>query len=341
MSSVHRPSTIQDEAQIIGLLSRAFSLGSNAHLIEPDLLRWKYWARCEDWPEPRSWVAERGERIVAHLSLWPVTVRNGETSERGVTMIDWASDPGTPGAGVPLLQRLRKSYEFVYCIGGTAMTQSIVPRLGFSIVGEALTWARPLRPWRRSLRYPVRNLGFPVRVARNAWWSLAPPRTAGPGWSAIVTGTRGVGNSDDSPVPLFERGDGFFRYLEQCPVARCLTFHIVDEGRKVGWFALLVGRVQARVAGIWLEDPSAGNWRAAFLLAQRAALQRTDAYEIVARCGTEASSAGAEQAGMRVRKRVPVFLTRRGGGTDLLPLQYQLCDDDAVFLTIQSARFVT
>jgi hypothetical protein len=340
MSSVNRPSTIEDEAQISELVARAFSAKGKAPVIPPGLLRWKYWAPCEDMPEPRSWVAERDGRIVAHLAIWQVAVKNGGIIERGVTGVDWAGDPETPGPGVTLMQMLSRRHDFAYTIGGTAMTQAILPRLGYRAVGEALTWARPLRPWKRMLRYEIRNLRLPLRVARNAIWSHTPFRSVPRGWSAVASGNQAPGDRSDR-VPVIERGESFFRFLGQCPIAQCLTFHILHEGRKAGWFALFVGRVQARVAGLWLENPSSENWRIAFCLAQSAALEHTDACEFVARCSSEASWAGAERAGMRVRKRVPVFLRRKDKGSQLPPLEYHFCDDDGVFLNIQSARFLT
>jgi len=80
-------------------------------------------------------------RIVAHAGVWPVTVRNGASRERGVHMIDWGRTGGA-GAGVSLLQRLTKEYDFVYSIGGSETTQSVLPRFGFRTVAEAPIWAR-------------------------------------------------------------------------------------------------------------------------------------------------------------------------------------------------------
>jgi hypothetical protein len=331
-----RPSTPQDEEQIIEMIARAFSVAPTVRFLEPRLLRWKYWTECGAWPEPRSWVVERGGRVVAHGAVWPV--RTGPANdERGSTMLDWAADTKSSGAGVALMKMLRGVYPFAYCIGGTAMTQSILPRVGFQTIGEAQTWVRPLRPWRRLVRHQPRNWRAPIKAARNAWWSLAPPKFTG--GRAAVAGR--AGDPADVPVPLMERDQAFMHFLTECPVARFLVFHILDEGRRVGWFALAAGKVQARVAGIWLEHSSAENWRSAFHLAQRAALRYTDAYEIAARCGSPESSAGAEQAGMRVRKRVPVFFYRRDGGSALPPLHYQLCDDDAIFLNIDAVRFLS
>jgi len=338
MNSVFRPTTIRDEARIVEFLTRVFSLGRDAPFVDPPLLRWKYWEPRADCPDPRAFAMERDGRIVAHAGLWPVTVRDGAKSRRGRHMIDWASDPGAPGAGVSLLQRLTKSYDFVYSIGGSEMTQAILPKFGFRVVAEALTWARPIRPWRQMPRHQNRDWRLPARLARNILWSLTPPRVAERGWAAVESG---AGGAEGLAALARERDESFFAYLQRCPMARSLTFRLEHEGRKAGFLALSIVREQARVAGVWLENPSPENWRAAFHLAQDAALKRTGACEIVARGATAAGAAGAEQAGMRLRERTPVFLFRKDSGAEPLPLQFQMSDNDSAFLGERSAGFLT
>jgi hypothetical protein len=308
-------------------MTRVFSANHDAPFVAPFLLKWKYWDHRADCTDLRSLVIEKDGRIVAHVGLWPVAVRTGGKSERGVHMIDWAADPQAPGAGVALLQHLTKSYDFVYSIGGSEMTQSILPKFGFRAVREALTWARPIRPWRLMLRHQNKDLRLPLRLARDILWSRWPLQLQH-GWAAVgpdASGTAGLA------ALASERDDSFFRYLQQCPVARFLTFHLVNKGEKVGFLALCVMRERTRVAGVWLQDPSPDNWCTAFHLAQRVALEHTNTSELVARCATEASAIAAGSAGMRLRERTPVFLFRKGGGAEPLTLQFQLCDNDAVF----------
>jgi hypothetical protein len=335
MGSLIRPTTIQDETQIIDFLARIFPLADHATLVDPSLLRWKYWEPRLDCPDPRSFVLERDGRIVAHVGLWPVTVRIGGNRERGVNMIDWSSDPLAPGAGLSLLQRMTRSYDFVYSIGGSEMTQTILPKFGFRTVAQTLSWARPIRPWRQMLHHQSRDLRLPLRLARNIWWSRTPARAIARGWAAVEAG---AGAGPDFPA---ERDDAFFRYLQQCPAARCLTFHILSQSRKVGFFALSILREQTRITGVWLEDPSPENWRTAFHLAQEAALRHTDTSEIIATGATEASARAAGEAGMRLRGSLPVFLFRKSGGTDAVPLQFQLSDHDAFFRGGRLADFWT
>jgi hypothetical protein len=333
MASVFRPTTIEDEGALIDFLSRAFSVGPETPFLNPALLRWKFWEPREDWAGPRGFVIEREGRIAAHVGLWPVSVQVGDTCERGAHMMDWASDPKAPGAGASLVQRLTKTHDFIYAMGGSSATRSLLPRLGFRPVEDALTWARALRPWPHARLHQNRNWTLPLRLLRNIWWAQNPRRSPPSGWTVAATSPGGSGFTGERPA-------GFFRYLDRCPALRLLTFDILCDGRAEGSFALAAAQRQARIVGIWLKNPSADHFRIAQNLAQGAAINHTDCCEIVAR-GLEKMSRGAADAGMRVRDRSPVFLYRKSGDFDSLPLGFQIGDNDRVFFCEERLNFLS
>ncbi len=336
MTTVFRPTTSEDEPAVINLLKRAFPDDPETAAFTPRLIRWKYWQPREDWPEPRSYVLERYGRIAAHAGLWPVTIPGSGECDRGIHMIDWASDPQSPGAGVSILQRLTRSFPFIYSIGGSAMTLEILPKVGFQRVAEAMTWARPIRPWRHSVQHQYKDLRSIARLGRNLWWSKSPSRAGQSGWEAVQAAPHEVlaGSLVD-----WERDEHFFRYLEQCPDLRCLTFRMLKEGRQEGYFALSVVQKQARIVGVWLNYPSVSNWRIAFELAQDAALRDTDACEITARGSKTMSGVAAEAAGMRVRNSDAVLFYRKGANKTIPPLEFQIADNDTAFLNDGAVRF--
>jgi hypothetical protein len=234
-----------------------------------------------------------------------------------------------------MIKYLTRNYDFVYGIGGEESTRAILPKLGFRPIAEALTWARPIRPWRQMLKHQSKDWHLPARFARNFWWSRIPPRRVPREWAAAAATNEGFA------ILAHERDESFFPYLQQCPLASCLTFNIVNGSRVAGFFALSVVGEQARLVGVWLESPSPENWRVAFHLAHGAALKHTNTSELVAMCSTEASAIGARQAGMPLRVRTPVVLFRKDGTELSPPLQFQLCDSDALFITGQHDTFVT
>jgi len=327
MASVFRPSTPADESELIEFLARVFSLDRSDPFLNPQMMRWKYWAPRTDITEPRSYVIERDGRIAAHAGLWPVAVRG----EKGVHMIDWASAPNIPGVGVSLLQRLLRTFDFVYSIGGSEMTMEVLPKVGFRKVAEAHTWVRPIRPFRQMLAHQTKDMRLPVRFARNLMWSRTPSRASSSGWTAVPAAAEAAN----------ERDSGFFDYLNACPATRCLSFRMTKDGIKQGSFALTNVHKQARIVGVWLHQPTAANLRIAFELAQHAALQHTDACEIIARGTTQPFIEAAAAAGMRTRETFPVLFYKKGGPPDPLPLEFQVADNDCMFLEGRGPSFLT
>ena len=335
MASLLRPSLSDDAPQIVELLSRVFSVSPSSPFLTPAHLRWKYWDPRADWSGARSMVMEKDGRITAHVGLWPVTLRTPDGVRRGVQMIDWASDPRAPGAGVSLLQRLTKEFDFVYSIGGSDITQAILPKFGFETVTTAPMFARPIRPWRKMRHQRPRDARLPLRAARDIMWSMMPARPSLSGWEAVET------RAEALVVPGGERDGAFVEYLERCPLARIVGFQILRQGTRQGCFVLSeIGR-QARLVGAWLETPDVESWCMVFCLAQDAALRRTGASEFVARGSGDACAAGAGQAGLRIRGRKPVFLFQKRGRANSLSLQFQLGDDDGAFLEAGDGEFLT
>ena len=98
MATVCRPTTVADEARLIEFLTRVFATERNADFVSPAMLRWKYWDAREDCPEPRSFVMEKDGEIIAHVGLWPVTVRTGAKSLSAV-FTRWTGQRTLPPAG--------------------------------------------------------------------------------------------------------------------------------------------------------------------------------------------------------------------------------------------------
>jgi hypothetical protein len=279
MSSALRPSTIDDEAQIIELLTRVFSADADAAFVNPALLRWKYWEQRDDFSGPRSFVVEKNGRIVAHVGLWPVLVQTGAHREQGVQMIDWASDRSSPGAGFSLLQRLTKDFDFVYSIGGSAMTETLLPKFGFHVAATAITYARPIRPWRQILEHQSRNARLPLRLARNL--SGGPSfqadhrRKDGRRWKPLRNPTMPRRSRKSGPPASSSIWSDAHRSVY------CVS---PFEWRQESGILRACGGGATGAAGRhWLDHPTQENWRIVFHVAQDVAMHHTSAAEIVAR----------------------------------------------------------
>jgi hypothetical protein len=334
-ASIFRPTTATDEVRLIEFLARAFSVDTPAAFLDPALLRWKYWSPREDYAEPRSFVLERNGAIVAHAGVWPISIGTGRDRARGAHMIDWASNANAPGSGAALVQRLIRQFDFIYSIGGSAMTQSVLPAFGFKQVTETWMGARPLRPVRQMLFHQAKNWRLPARLARNLWWSVTPARHEKNCWTAAEARV-----ADFDPPISCPRSRAFFSYLAQHPAIQVRLYRLLADGKEEGWLALSLVQKQARVAGIWLKATSAANQRSAFLAARNAAARRRDAYEISAEGSIGPSETAALQAGFRIARRTPVYLLQKSG-TPLMPFEFQLADNDEFFLSTGAPAFLT
>lgn len=334
-SSVFRATTAADERRLIAFLARAFSVDPRAAFLNPALLRWKYWMPREDYPEARSFVLERNGAIVAHAGIWPISIGTGQDRARGAHMIDWASDAGAPGSGAALVQRLIRQFDFLYSIGGSAMTQNVLPAFGFKQVTETWMGARPLRPLRQMLFHQAKNWKLPARMARNIWWSLTPTPHENGGWAPIEAS---VGDFD-APISC-PRTQAFFSYIGQCPAIRVRLYRLLAGGKQEGWLALSLVQKQARVVGIWLQMTSSENLRMAYLAAQNAAVRLGEAYEISAEGSAGPSETAALQTGFRIARRTPVYLLQKSG-TPFMPFEFQLGDNDEFFLSTGVPAFLS
>jgi hypothetical protein len=262
------------------------------------MLRWKYWEPCEECPEPRSFVMERDGRIIAHVGLWSVKVWTAAKRERGVHARLGRGPSGAQcgrvlvyGPDQELRLRLWNGW-----LGNDAVHSAEV---GLPYCCRSPDLGTPAPSVAANAQVPEQG-SAPAAALRAEYLVVEDTSKTGPrGWAAVEPEP---GSARGLTVLASERDEFFFRYLQQCPVARCLTFHIANEGRIVGFFGPSVVGEQARVEGVWLENPSSDIWRIAFHLAQDAALKHTNTSELIARCTTGPSAIAAEPTGMRLRE---------------------------------------
>jgi hypothetical protein len=339
MKSSLRPTSVHDLGALTEFLSRAFHTSPSAPFLNPGLMAWKYWDRRDDWSAPRSYVLEREGAIVAHAGIWPIIFGSGSDAVRGIQMIDWASSKDSPGGGLALVQKLAAMFDFIYSIGGSEMTRKVLPAFGFSVHAQEWRGVRPLRPLRQTLTHQARDWKLVPRLLRNLTWAM--PRAGSPkgGWSAVQIPPQDISSELDRSLIFGSRRAAFFEYLLGCPTARFGLYGIAagsastTNRAELGHFAIGVVRGQARVAGVWLREPTQESWAAAYMLAQQTALRLKGVYEIVAAGTNDASRKGAEQAGFRIMQGPPVYVLDKKKKLPVSPeMQFQLCDDDAAFL---------
>jgi hypothetical protein len=337
MKSLFRASTAADSARLTALFVEAFDCPPGSSIFDPALMAWKYWEPREDWTEPRSYVLEKDGRIIAHAGLWPA--KFGDV--RGVQMIDWAAARDSPGAGLTLVQKFARMFDFIYSIGGSEATRQVLPAFGFVELTRSWTAARPLRPFRQILSHQHVNWKLGPRLIRNWSWSNSPPRRASSGWK--VTPLKPADISVSANASWFcPRDAAFFEYFLRCPVVKYRLYGIANESGPQGHFALGILRGQARLSALSLQNAGAEVLGNAYTLAQQTALGLADAYEIAVSGTVGISADAAVQAGLRMIHTAPVyFLSPNGKFAFPENFQFQLSDDDAAFLDTGAVSFYT
>lgn len=339
-----RATSPDDRAQLTALFTEAFDSSPGSSLLDPALMAWKYWEIREDWPGPRSFVLEKDGHITAHAGIWPATFGDDPSARHGIQMIDWAAAKDSPGAGLALVQKLTRMFDFIYSIGGSDVTRKVLPGFGFVELARAWTAARPLRPLRQILSHQHVNWKLAPRLARNWSWSSSPPDGEIFHWK--------VGNLTPSDISALTptagdawfcpRSAAFFQYLLRCPTIKYRLYGLSNEDGPQGHFALATVRGQARLNALWIRNAGQENLRIAYTLAQQTARELDDAYEVAAR-GTEGpSGVAAAQAGFRIVESTPVYFHSTDGKfTFPKDFQFQMSDDDAVFLDTGNSSFYT
>jgi hypothetical protein len=339
MSFSFRSTSPGDAPQLASLFKNVLGMPPGSPGLDPRLLAWKYWQARADWTEPRSYVLEKEGRIVAHAGIWPLILGSQDCPVRGIQMIDWAASHEASGAGLALVRRFVNMFDFIYSIGGSDITQKILPAFGFHVHTRAWRAGRPLRPIRQLLTHQTRNWILIPRLFRNYLWSRTPPRRRRHPWTARqISPSQLITQPDGSCSP---RPSAFFQYLEQCPTADFTLWQILQSDEPLGFFSLAVLCGQARIAGIWLQDTTKEAWQLTYALAQETAQSMKNVFEVVAGGTAGISAQAAEQAGLRVRMVIPVFVLDKKGKASLPhDFQFQLVDDDSAFRT-GSSNYLT
>ncbi len=223
-----RPAARNDAAALSTFLQHVFRMPSTTAFLDERHLEWKYWCDREDWTGPRSFTARHGDTIVAHAAVWPVRFRLADRVLSAAHLIDWASDPKYPGAGIWLVRQERKKTRLLIATGGTEITRRTLPVLGFRPFGEVCCFARPLRPFAQARTTTDRTWRLPARVVRNSVWRLTTPMSQQDGWSAAPIAPDDVdeavwaATSEKTAVAV--RDAAFYRYLLASPATRHVLF---------------------------------------------------------------------------------------------------------------------
>ena len=340
-----RPAGRNDVTALSRFLQQGFGLPASAALLDARHLAWKYWDDRSDWTGSRSFVARHDDTIVAHVAVWPVRLRLPDRIVAAAHLIDWASDPRYPGAGIWLMRHVRAKIRILIATGGTEVTRRTLPALGFRTCGEVCSFARPLRPLGQALTTAGPLWRLPIRLLRNTVWRFTRARSAPDGWSAAPIAPDDIPESvwpQASPSSAVAvRDAAFYRYVLASPSTRHVLYGLTRDGEVAGYFCIAYARHVARIADVWVKSTRVDDWCAAFRMAAMVAARAKDMHEVCAWASTTLGQEALLRAGFRRRDRSTLSLF---GDPTLLrgrELHIQMLDCDASFLAADELSYLT
>ena len=308
VSTAFRPSTPGDLPAIAELLQAAFEAPAGAPFLDPKLLHWKYFEPHPEWREPRSYVLDQGGKLIAHGCVWPSTLRSSLQATgplQALCLIDWVSSKTAPGMGIMLARKLGALAPVMLSIGGSEMTQAIMPKIGFVKQGELLTYARVLRPWSQFRTRPgQRDRKAWLRFFRNLGWSLA-------------------GRTSSHLKAVAVPCDPF---LAGCPGAKISAYDLFLFTHVGGQSRIAEVRTSVNLAEVY-----------------GAAIQVAEGNELVALAHNDEAAQALEANGFRLRGRRSVFVMdpgKRLAPSDF-PLPLTMLHDDMFYLNTPEYPYFT
>ncbi len=335
MKSEFRSTSPRDAGAISAFLQRVLAIGPEHPVIEPRHLHWKNWEDRPEWSGSRGYVITRENEIVAHGTVVPLGLEWEDKRLKVVYLIDWAADPKSVGSGVSLMQRIGHLADAIIAIGGSEMTQKILPGLGFKIRGAVTLYAMPLRPMKRLARETKLDLRSGARFARSMLWWLQTPSGQVDGWEVRrispdqLAQTAILWPGRKPEIAFFERSAEAMSYFLRCPAA-AMEIHVVMKAGSIrGYFLLAFALAQARIVDLWMDSADREDWRTLVQLAVRTAKQNSEVAEVVSMGNDSLTSQGLLHCGFHTRGRAPFFLRARAG-SDFpdVPIRFQMIDGD-------------
>ena len=340
-----RPAGRSDAPAVSTFLQQVFRLPATAALLDERHVAWKYWTDRPDWTGSRSFTARHDDAIVAHVGAWPVRLRLPDRVVSAAHLIDWASDPRYPGAGMWLMRQVRAKIQFLIATGGTDIAQRTLAVLGFRPIGEVNSFARPLRPLGQVLTTTGNAWRSPARLLRNTVWRFFETRSAPDGWSAAPIAPDDIPESmwpQPSPsTAVGVRDAAFYRYVLASPSAQHALYGLTRKGELVGYFCIACARHVARIADLWVRSATVDDWSAGFRTAAAVAARAKDMYEVTAWASTALGKEALPRAGFRVRERSTLSVCGDVAPLGGRELHIQMLDCDASFLAADDVSYLT
>ena len=328
---------IADLPALAEFLQRIYRFAQPGQPPDTQFLEWKY-LRPSTHETNRSYVLERDGRIVAHCGVCPVILRlPGGSRVKTVTMMDWAADPSIPGIGVRLFRAVMEMAPASFIVGGATATRQIIPRIGFRLVGESLTYSAWIRPW-REFRARTHATGSALRPVLRLFHGITHPSRHH--FDASAWNFTQVDTFDDTVLPVLnstkqgwticERTIADLNYLLQCPRIKTQGFLLKRQKQVIGYFILGRAGWEARLLDLAVDSAEIDDWNMAYAAATEAARLDPEVCRIRAQSTFPLIGSALRRNGYWRQYSEPIMLFDPAKALDgAFPAAFQLLDGDS------------
>ena len=251
-------------------------------------------------------MLERDGELAAHVCLWPLRLQVQEATYSAFHPIDWAAKRELPGAGVKVLGSCFAGEDAAFSIGGSEMTQKILPVFGFKPHNKISFLRRPLHPWQPAWKESPRDWKLPARLTRNFLQCASKSVALDAPWSYAEVAP------EDLPDGLWPRSQGsgeavsvrsaaLLRRIVECPeISRAACFMLRKEKVPLAYFFLAQVRREVRLADYGPAGLDEKASRQLGIAAQSAARRHfSDAHGILAVTAEDATADAWKKSGFR------------------------------------------
>jgi hypothetical protein len=329
-----RPLQASDLPRLSRFLRETFRAPPQVTFAAVETLSWKYLRSDPYWGGGLSYVLERNGTLAAHAGVCPAVFRgpHGERVRCG-TIIDWAADRATPGAGLVVHHELLRLADVMFLIGGTRTTWAITSRIGFQRRLEARVYARWVRPFRefrlrrKSLRAALRLMhavAHPptTRLASTGGWAIAPVSQFDAAVQPVLASTAG-GHG------VAERTVAQLNHRLACPAIPTRGYLLRRLGKTDGYAIAAVGSWETKILDIRLSSNDPEDWAAAYALLTDTLRQEPSVCRISALASVPLLQRALESNGYWMSRVEPVsFYDPRRLMEALLPVDVQFFESD-------------
>ncbi len=299
-------------------------------------MSWKYWSPHPFWDGSRSYILESQGRVVAHGAVVPQWCRWGAGRYRSIHLIDWAAAADAPGAGASLYRRVLQLADAACGVGGSDMTERVLPALGFKDVGKATRYVRPLHPLRRFAGTEDKPWKTVAKLSRSLIWAAQAPSVSSKEnasrWIPDPTRAWSVPVMVDPDRAIFERTPELFAFFQSSPLMQARLFDFAPGSKARGYFLLAAVPGQVRIADCWLESNSPAEWRDLYLSAVAQARYSSEATEIATVVSDDLRREALQRAGFHARGDYTIrFFARSSALRDVSALRCEMLDSDAAY----------